>query len=155
MGCSPLDLPEFQLLARGVSIDFVFENPGPNGTTVEVDVSAADEPRCFALFRKPGRGADGQPIFAKVDIVLATPGTNRMRYVVEDGFLDRAGRWDAQAFVTLTGSPEVYVPSSVVSFQVLANIRAMTPAPDLGAGVRGAAPEPVTLPLTNPAPVVQ
>lgn len=156
MGCSPLDLPELQLLAHGVAIDFVFENAGPGGTIVEVDVSSADEPACFALFRKPGRDSEGRPVYVRVAIELATPGTNRMRYVVEDGFLDRAGRWDAQAFVTLTGTPNVYVPSSITSFQVLANIRPMTVAPLLPGSTtqRGAAPDPVPFPLVTPAPEV-
>jgi len=152
MTCSPLDLPELQLLAHGVAIDFLFENAGPNGTVLEVDVSTAIEAACFALFRKPGRDEQNRPIYVRTAIVLATPGTNRMRYVVEDGFLDRAGRWDAQAFVTLTGTPNLYVPSSITSFQVLPNLRPMTVAPLLPGSLtaRGAAPDPIPFPLSVP-----
>ena len=144
-----VELPHLQLGARGVPIDFLFRKKGTGGLWEPVDVSAAMVPDSVAMFKRPG----------ELGVVLVTlsivdgPG-GRMRYTTHEGFLYPAGDWSAQGFVLFPGTPTQWVPSEVVPFRVLVNIRPMSflpVAPSLPVATPGAAvPDPAPAPIIVP-----
>lgn len=145
------DVPSIQLGARGALIDFLFVTRNADGTTSPVDLSSAlsANEQTFALFRKPRQGS-APPEIVRVPLEIVAPATDgRARYATEDGWLDLAGEWSAQGFVTFApaGPTGSFIPSEVVVFTVKANLRPFTPAPTVE-------PDAASIGLEAPTPTI-
>lgn len=145
-----IDLPQLQLGARGVAIDFVFRRRNPStGVMEDLDVSGATILECRAVFKRPGTGG-----IVQVPVVFVSGQPERLRYITREGFLQPAGEWQAQAFVVFPGTPSEWVPSEVVAFRVNLNLRPMSflivdpagPAADAGVVEPDAVEAPVLVP---------
>lgn len=122
-------LPGLQVGARGAAIDFLFYQEAADGTRSAQPLTDALEDECFALFRKPRKQGDGQAWIVRKPLVIADADAGRARYVTEDGFLDQAGDWFAQGFVTFDGTPTSFIPSAVIVLKIRHNLRPFVPVP--------------------------
>jgi hypothetical protein len=143
-----VDVPEIQLGARGALIDFLFVTKAADGTDAVVPLTDAlfANGETFALFRKPR--PPGLPAeVVKVPLAIADAAAGRARYTTADGFLDLAGEWSAQGFVHFGPAPGSFIPSAVVVFRVLPNLRPFSFAPTVE-------PEPAELAVETQTPTV-
>jgi hypothetical protein len=137
-------VPRLVLGARNARIAFLVRERNAAGKLVPVDLTpAATAPGYVtAFFRKPSGAVVS--VLCKVE----TPASSGVaRYLTEAGFLDEAGRWEAQAHVHLAGAPTVgrgLFPSELVEFEVVAQLRPFAPAE--ASTPASAVPLPLALP---------
>lgn len=140
-------IPTVVLGARNLRIVFRFVEDDGSGKLLPIDLTLAASAPGFAQawFRKPS----GEVVFRELE-VDPSPTTGEAAYLTEDGFLDEAGTWEAQAAAMIPGTDpgQGFFPSRIVSFEVLPFLRPFTPADQVAPG------EPITSPPAVPLEVV-
>lgn len=143
MSCS---VPRLVVGARHLKVVVRFVERDDEGRTVPTDLAGAETSPGFAslLFRKPDRSTVTVP--AVVDLPTSL---GEVHYFTAPGFLDQAGEWEVQGWVSVPGSGDSsgFFASVIGRFVVEPMLRAFTPVEPL-------APAAAALELEPPAPLV-